>query len=409
MAPKEPYKIHSLKDHIKDTKKGVSADAQYNRRLGKRSNPAVKVEPASSVAGIFGRNDADDDDDDSGSSDNSSDDDGGSVFLAKLMAKNNTAAQRRTKTDEIADSDAERQATSTKQSKAKIEPQSSDEDEEEDNGKQPNGTKDEASSAESGTSSEESSDSSDSDESDSDDESVAAQEPRKTAAKSVESDADTSDESDEDDESSSSAGGAKVAKPVNGKGTTATTTTTTETSSSGSSSEDTSDESSSEKAESEAESSESEEDGEEQAAVDESMHISDREDSSQLAVPNFLAPDFVLRKGQDGANGQDVVEVCNQANLEGKQLWYFTVPANVPVSVVQNLEIPMNQAQQGGSVLSHNGEQYGISFDSMIPKSSIQILIPAADGPQYRPCTFYHLGEPAFDGLANTYHSAEAG
>jgi hypothetical protein len=403
MAPKEPYKIHSLKDHIKDTKKGVSADAQYNRRLGQRSNPAVKIEPASSVVGIFGGNDADDDDDDgSGSSDSSSDDDGGSGFLAKLMAKKNTAAQRRTKTDEIADSDAERQATSKKQSKAKVEPQSSDD--EESNGKKPNGDNAEASSSESDTSSEETSDSSDSDESDSDGESVAAQEPKKTVAKSVESDADTSDESDED-EASSSAGGAKVAKPVNGKATTTTTTTTTETSSS----EDTSSDSSSEKAESEAESSESEEDSEEQAAVDESMHISDREGSSQLAVPNFLAPDFMLRKGQDGANGQDVVEVCNQANLQGKQLWYFTVPANVPVSVVQNLEIPMNQAQQGGSVLSHNGEQYGISFDSMIPKSSIQILIPAADGPQYRPCTCIHLGEPAFDGPANTYHSAEAG
>ncbi|KAK2683342.1 hypothetical protein RAB80_001288 [Fusarium oxysporum f. sp. vasinfectum] len=118
--------------------------------------------------------------------------------------------------------------------------------------------------------------------------------------------------------------------------------------------------------------------------VDESMHIEDRE--GQLALPNFIAPDFVLRKGDDGTNGRDVAEICNKANLEGKQFWYFTVPSNVPISVVQNLEIPMNQSQSTDKLFSHNGEDYGVSFESIAPKGNIQIMIPS-DRPRYQPAT----------------------
>lgn len=113
--------------------------------------------------------------------------------------------------------------------------------------------------------------------------------------------------------------------------------------------------------------------------------------SGSLSAPQFISPDFVLRKGEDGANGQDVARVCNEANLVGKQLWYFTVPANVPISVVQNMEIPMDRAQHGDSVISHDGQDYGISFDAMVPKSAVQIMIPSANGSQYQTGTDLHL------------------
>ena len=44
----------------------------------------------------------------------------------------------------------------------------------------------------------------------------------------------------------------------------------------------------------------------------------------------------------------------------------------------------MDQAQRTERVFSHAGEDYGVFFDSMAPKSSIEILIPSADSAQYQ-------------------------
>ena len=166
-----------------------------------------------------------------------------------------------------------------------------------------------------------------------------------------------SSESESDSSESDSEGESEAKVAVNGITSGTTTSTTSTTSSDSTSDSDSAPEN-----------------------ADESIHMADRD--RQVALPNFIAPDFVLRKGDD-ANGDDVARLCSQANMQGKQLWYFTVPANVPISVVQDMEIPMDQPR-GEGVFSHAGEDYGVSFESMAPKSSIQILIPAADSTQYQ-------------------------
>ena len=117
MAPKEPYKVHSLSKHIADTNKGLSAEAQYNRRPVMKAAASIKQEAGAVKKSIFGAND--DSDDDTSDSDSSSDE-GGSDFLRKLAApaKNATAStvasKRRSKDGEIADSDVERTASAKK-------------------------------------------------------------------------------------------------------------------------------------------------------------------------------------------------------------------------------------------------------------------------------------------------------
>ncbi|KAF5617561.1 SRP40-suppressor of mutant AC40 of RNA polymerase I and III [Fusarium sp. NRRL 52700] len=384
MAPKEPYKVHSLNKHIENTKKGLSAEAQFNRRPGNRAT-TIKKE-SSDPNHIFANNDGDDDDESGSGSDSDSSSDAQADFISKLINTTKTASatlRRRSKNDEIADSDAERNASKKstvvkKPAPAKSKPQSSSDsssEDESDDGKtkaKTNGTAP-AKASESTSSSSESESDSDSDEEDDN--------APKSSTKKQEDSASTSDSSSEDESEGEADAKAKLA--LNGK---AATTTDSENEDSESESEDEEQDvkTAAKPVAPGPDSSSSEEDDSDDEMVDESMHIEDRE--GQLAIPNFIAPDFVLRKGDDGTNGRDVAEICNKANLEGKQFWYFTVPSNVPISVVQNLEIPMNQPQSTDKLFSHNGEDYGVSFESIAPKGNIQIMIPS-DRPQYQPAT----------------------
>ncbi|KAH6605984.1 hypothetical protein Trco_005137 [Trichoderma cornu-damae] len=402
MAPKEPFQVHSLSKHIEDTKKGLSASAQYNRRPVSKSASAVKNEAGVVDSSIFGNND--DSDESSESSDSDSDGESSADFMKKLSAngaKPSTAPKRRSRDEEIADSDVERNASAKRTAAAKTErhvkkePSSSSE-----------STSDSSSESESGQSEPEAKTNGASGK-----QAAAAQESSSSSSEEEsEQEEDDEDDEDDDDEAEKQAGnrGGKEAPKAEAKKSTvpaaANGTSAPNDSSSSSEEESSEEESSEDEAESskpeaakkaaedsssDSEDSESEEEDDDDddvdEQVDESMHLSDREMSSRGVVPSFIAPDFTLRKGDDGANGQDVARVCNEANLQGKQFWYFTVPSNVPISVIQNLEIPVDRSQLGGRVFSHEGQDYGVSFDTIAPKSSIQILIPSASDSKYRP------------------------
>ncbi|KAH0492983.1 hypothetical protein TgHK011_007908 [Trichoderma gracile] len=412
MAPKEPYKVHSLNKHVEDTKKGLSGSAQYNRRpIAKAAAAAVKNEPGALDAAVFGNNNDSDESSDSSESDSDSDGETGADLLKKLGANGatpSTGPKRRGKVDEIADSDIERTA-SAKRAAAK---------------------KEQLAKKESSTS-ETSSDSSSESESEQDEPKAKANgavAPPQTAAAEDSSSSSSEDESEDGEEESDGEeeepkaepkpAAKQAAKPAKPAATNGTAKAAAAAADSSSSSEESSDDEAeaakpqptkaqstkaqSTKAQSakaqtakatpakaqpakEATEESSSDSEDSDAQADESMGLSDREVETQVATPNFIAPDFTLRKGDDGANGQDVARICNEANLQGKQFWYFTVPSNVPVSVIENIEIPMNPSQLGNRVFSHDGQDYGVSFDTISTKSSIQILIPSSSDSNYQP------------------------
>lgn len=382
MAPKEPFKVHSLSKHVEDTKKGLSASAQYNRRpVSKSSAAIVKNEPGVFDASLFGNNNNSDESSDSSDSESDSDEESSADFLKKLGAngaKPSTGPKRRSRDEEIADSDVERNASAKHTAAVKKEQL----------------TKKEPSSSES------SSDSSSESESEQSEPKAKTNGAgaKQTAAIQESSSSSSEEESEEEEESDDEEEASKpiAKKPVAPAAANGTAKATAKAADSSSSSEEESSEEDSSEDEGEAEpakpeaankatedSSSDSEDSD--AQVDESMHLSDREMDTQLATPNFIAPDFALRKGGDGANGHDVARICNEANLQGKQFWYFTVPSNVPISVIENIEIPMGRSQAGDRVFSHDGQDYGVSFDTIATKSSIQILIPSSSDSKYLP------------------------
>lgn len=454
MAPKEPFKIHSLAKHVEDTNKGLSASAQYNRRPGSKAAAVpVKKEPGLANASLFGNND--DSDESSDSSDSDSDEENNTDFIKKIGANGTKPSatptpKRRNRDEEIADSDVERSASAKKAVAAKKEKlvkkeessseSSSDSSSESESEKSEPKAKTNGASAKPAATTQDSSSSSSEEESEDDDESsdedetskavakmltipaalkgtknaakentkAAAKESTKAAAKKDESSSSSEEESSEEESSEEEssdneaestkpvAATPKPAKSVAAKPVAATpkvatpkatkpvpaTPKATDPEAIRKALKDSSMETESEsESESESEASEAEESDDQ---VDESMQLSNREMDKQLGVPKFIAPDFTLRKGDDGANGQDVARICTEANLQGKQVWYFTVPSNVPISVIQNMEIPMDRSQLGGPVFSHDGQDYGVSFDAITPKSSIQILIPSSGDSNYR-------------------------
>ncbi|KAL7938823.1 DNA-directed RNA polymerase I subunit [Trichoderma chlorosporum] len=392
MAPKEPFKIHSLNKHVEDTKKGLSASAQYNRRpVSKPAAAVVKNEPG---VALFGNNNDSDESSESSDSDSDSDEENGADFLKKLGAngaKPSTALQRRSRDEEIADSDVERNASANRNAAVKKEqivkkaPSSSESSSDSSSESEPEQSEPKAKTNGAGAK-----------------QTTAAQE---SSSSSSEEESEEEDESSEEEEEALEPTPKPTPKPIskspaapaptNGITKKPATAPAKASDSSSSSEEESSEEESSEDEQEEpakpkvskkaAEESSSESEEESDAQVDESMHIADRGMDTQVGTPNFIAPDFALRKGDDGANGQDVARICNEANLQGKQFWYFTVPSNVPISVIENIEIPMDRSQVGNRIFSHDGQDYGVSFDTIATKSSIQILIPSASDSKYQP------------------------
>lgn len=99
-----------------------------------------------------------------------------------------------------------------------------------------------------------------------------------------------------------------------------------------------------------------------------------------------MAPDFHLRKVDGSIKADDVAKFFSKAQVEGKQVWYITAPASLPVTVVQDLTIPMDKAQKGLPVLSHKGDDYRLAFENPAASSSFRLLIPNTKGDEYSMC-----------------------
>ncbi|KAI1124595.1 DNA-directed RNA polymerase I subunit RPA34.5-domain-containing protein [Nemania abortiva] len=108
------------------------------------------------------------------------------------------------------------------------------------------------------------------------------------------------------------------------------------------------------------------------------------ESTSQIARPQWLNnSDFTLRKASSNNPGKEVADFFSNANLEGKQVWYFTAPASLPITVLKDMEIDLASLSKGGPLLTHNGDNYGLDLESHATNTQIQLLIPSRGGDKY--------------------------
>ncbi|KAI1139162.1 hypothetical protein F5Y05DRAFT_340101 [Hypoxylon sp. FL0543] len=93
--------------------------------------------------------------------------------------------------------------------------------------------------------------------------------------------------------------------------------------------------------------------------------------------------DFVLRKASSDNPAKEVTEFFNNTNLEGKQVWYFTAPASLPITVLKDMEIDLSKVTTGQALLNHKGDDYGVDLESHATSTQIQLLIPSQAGDGY--------------------------
>ncbi|GKT43279.1 uncharacterized protein ColSpa_03460 [Colletotrichum spaethianum] len=306
------------------------------------------------------RADDSDEDEDTSSSDGS-DDDVPTVpnFVNKLNGQASSTKPagtplkkaKRGKEDEVADSDVERKTSSAKPTSTKKAP-----------------VKPESSSEEPSSESEAEAEASDSTDSSSESESEPTKKPAPKASAKVAltNGASTTSSSESESESESEGEAAKPAAKPSVNGTKAAKPAST---------------SSSETSSSEEESDDEEEEESDDEAANKSVAVTTRRNSKDLSVPGFVGRDFVLRQAQGDEDGKDMNDFFAKAKLDGKQLWYFTAPASIPINVVEKLQIPMDKAQNGDAIFKHNSEDYTVGFD--VGSTAVQLLIPNKKGTRY--------------------------
>lgn len=101
------------------------------------------------------------------------------------------------------------------------------------------------------------------------------------------------------------------------------------------------------------------------------------------SVPEFIAPDFHLRKLEDSPDASEVANFFSKAQMQGKQVWYITAPASLPITMMQDLTIPLDDADEGKPILTHNGEDYSAAYENSATSSSFRLLIPNKKGDEY--------------------------
>ena len=87
-----------------------------------------------------------------------------------------------------------------------------------------------------------------------------------------------------------------------------------------------------------------------------------------------------------------MADFFNKTNLEGKQVWYFTAPASLPITVLKEMEIDLAKATAGHAILNHQGDSYGLDLEAHATSTQIQLLIPSKGGEKYNTCESYKSG-----------------
>ncbi|KAK2015460.1 DNA-directed RNA polymerase I subunit [Colletotrichum eremochloae] len=368
--------VHSL-SAILDKQSQEAALSQSKSKFARGAQSKAKIEKK------FDPRAADtDEEDDTSSSDDESDDDAPTVpnFVNKLNGQTSSSKPaatplkkaKRAKEDEVADSDVERKTSSAKPAsttkKAPVRPESS---------------SDESSGSEADAQASDSSDSSSESESESNKKSAPKGSVKVAPTNGASTTSSSGSESESEDEAANRTKSA--AKPaVNGTKVVKPASTS---SSEASSSEESSDEEEEEEEEEDDddddddEGSSDEEDSSHEESNDNALAVAARRNSNDLTVPGFVGKDFVLRKAQGDEDGKDMSDFFAKAKLDGKELWYFTAPASIPINVVEKLQIPMDKAQNGDAIFKHNSEDYTVGFD--VGSTAVQLLIPNKKGTRY--------------------------
>ncbi|PBP20835.1 hypothetical protein BUE80_DR008455 [Diplocarpon rosae] len=101
---------------------------------------------------------------------------------------------------------------------------------------------------------------------------------------------------------------------------------------------------------------------------------------SVTAPPPFNPPTgFKIAEIEEESNASELLE---KSSLEGKQIWYFTAPASIPISSIK--EMSLSDAKDGKAILSYKDNDYGFTKDSIEDKAYTKIMVPSSSDKVYK-------------------------
>ncbi|KAK5661724.1 hypothetical protein OQA88_9824 [Cercophora sp. LCS_1] len=133
---------------------------------------------------------------------------------------------------------------------------------------------------------------------------------------------------------------------------------------------------------SESGSSDSESESESAEEVDQFKAVERSNGNANHTAAALFGPSFQLRRAGEKEDAAEVARIFKNAKAEGKQVWYFTAPASVPIEVIQERAIVLDQLNSGHAIASHNGANYNTSSDDTVG-TSITLVIPSKAGNKY--------------------------
>lgn len=77
-----------------------------------------------------------------------------------------------------------------------------------------------------------------------------------------------------------------------------------------------------------------------------------------------------------------VATTFKKSNLEGKQIWYFTAPASVPISALKATSLAA--LKNGEKVVSHDNLEYGFMQDTAEDRTYTKIMVPNSSDDGYK-------------------------
>ena len=105
-----------------------------------------------------------------------------------------------------------------------------------------------------------------------------------------------------------------------------------------------------------------------------------------------LPPGFKKRK-QPSRSDDQTTAFLKPSALAGKELWYITAPASVPLTQLK--EVALEEVRLGNPVLSHEGSQYRFLSGKQDAGNELRMFLPDQTGETYQPGELNHIPPPS--------------
>lgn len=101
------------------------------------------------------------------------------------------------------------------------------------------------------------------------------------------------------------------------------------------------------------------------------------------AAPRTYHPPEGFSQIKRSSTTSHLQTLFNPTNLAGKQIWHITLPADIPITTLK--EVDIEKAKSGARILSHHGVEFGFVMEAQnaATKDGAQLLVASDGGATY--------------------------